>query len=112
MSSPGSAKLTTFSLLGGVPWVISAKDAFTTLATDWSVVDCVSWLGAAGRCAFIASATASCTALEIEAERAYILTAMRGCSVEASACCCVLRPGRVSIRSVTRTRFAELRVRV
>ena len=75
------------SLCGAVPWVFSAKDAFTTLATDWSVVDCVSWLGAAGHCAFIASATACCTALEIKAERSCMLTAMRGCFVEASACC-------------------------
>ena len=36
--------LKMFSLRGGVPWVFSAKDAFTTLATDWTVVDCVSWL--------------------------------------------------------------------
>ena len=55
------------SLRGGVPWVFSAKDSFTTLATDWSMVDCVSWLGGAGHCAFIASATASCTVLENEA---------------------------------------------
>ena len=75
------------SLRGGVPWVFSAKDSFTTLATDWSMVDCVSWLGAASHFAFIASATASCTALENEAERACMLTAMRGCCVEASACC-------------------------
>ena len=79
--------MTTFSLRGGVPWVISAKDVFTILATDRSVEDYLSWLGAAGHCAFIASATASCTALEIEAERACMLTAMRGCSVEASAYC-------------------------
>ena len=79
--------LKMLSLHGGVPWVFSAKDAFATLATDWSVVDCVSWLGAAGHCAFIASATACCTALEIEAVRACMLMAMRGCSVEASACC-------------------------
>ena len=78
--------MTTFSLLDGVPWVISAKDALTILGTDWSVEDCVSWLGAAGHCVFIASATASCTALEMEAERACILTAIRGCSVEVSAC--------------------------
>ena len=61
-----------FSLRGGVPWVISAKDAFTILATDWSVEDCVSWLGAAGHCAVIASATASCTTLEIEAESQHV----------------------------------------
>ena len=47
-SNPGSAKVTTFLLLDGVPWLISAKDALTILATDWSVEDCVSWLGAAG----------------------------------------------------------------
>ena len=67
--------------------MISAMDAFTTFATGWSVVDCVSWLRAAGHCAFIASATACCTALDIEAERACMLTVMRGCSVEAAACC-------------------------
>ena len=33
-------------------------------------------------CAFIVSATANCTALEMEAERACMLTAMRGCFVE------------------------------
>ena len=53
-SNPGSSKVTTFSLLDGVPWVISAKDVFTILASDWSVEDCVSWLGAAGHCVFIA----------------------------------------------------------
>ena len=81
--------MTTFSLRDGVPWVISAKDAFSILATDWSVEDCVSWLGAAGHCAFIASGTASCTALEmeVEIERAFMLTAMRGCSVEVAGCC-------------------------
>ena len=71
------------------------------MATDWSVEDCVSWLGAASHCVFIASARASCTALEMEAERACILKAIRGCSVEVDA-----------IGSVTRARFAELRVRV
>ena len=85
-SNRGSAKVTEFSLLDGVPWVISAEDVFTILATDCSVEDCVSWLGAAGHCVFIASATASCTALEMEAERACILTAIRGCSVEVTAC--------------------------
>ena len=85
-SNPGSSKVTTFWLRDGVPWVISAKDVFKILATDWSVEECVSWLGEAGHCVFIASATASCTALEMEAERACILTAIRGCSVEVTAC--------------------------
>ena len=85
-SNPDSSKVTTFSLRDGVPWVISAKEVFTILATDLSVEDCVSWLGAAGHYVFIASATASCTALEMEAERACILTAIRGCSVEVTAC--------------------------
>ena len=67
--------------------MISAKEVFTILATDWSAEDCVSWLGAAGQWAFTASATASCTALEMEAERACMLTAMRGCSVEVAGCC-------------------------
>ena len=68
--------------------MISAKDALTILATDWSVEDCVSWLGAAGHCAFIVSATANnCIALEMEAERACMLTAMRGCFVEVAGCC-------------------------
>ena len=91
--------------------MISAKDVFTILASDWSVEDCVSWLGAAGYCVFIASATASCTALEMEAERACILTAIRGCSVEVTACSSLGR-GRDAIGSVTRARFAEIRVRV
>ena len=65
--------MTTFSLRDGVPWVISAKDSSTILVADWSVEDCVSWLGAAAPCAFIASAIACCTAVEMEAERACML---------------------------------------
>ena len=68
----------------------------------------VSWLGATGHCALIACATACWTALEIEAKRACMLTAMRGCSVEASACSLAPGPGQVTISSVTRARFAEL----
>ena len=112
--SPGSANVKLCSDLVIVPSVKAAKDEVTVSSTDCCAVGldaCSGWRGIV----FSANAsdTACFTALEIEAERAVMLTAMRGsCGCASASRDLVASAGGVSVISDTRALLALRVVRV
>ena len=109
--SPGSANVKLCSDLVIVPSVIAAKDEVTVSSTDCCAVGldaCSGWRG--NVLSANASDTACFTALEIEAERAGMLTTMRGsCGGASASPDLVASAGGVAVTSDTHARL-ELRV--